>query len=307
MKILIIKPSSLGDVIHALRIAYQIKRAYPSARIDWVIKNGLQGILDASGMVGRSLIFNRGRGLLEYLRLMAEIRRGNYELVLDLQGLLRSAVLARFSKGKQIFGVADGREGSVFLYKAVGEKSRKKLMHAIERMLPFLNELGFHEYDPTLPLLFPDSNLSRAFEFLIQDDGFILLFPESRRVEKVWPYFTDLGKALVELSGKRVVVAGNQKTGKFANMVDLRGDLQLIELPDLINRAQVIVSNDSAPLHLASALGKPLVGLFGPTKSLLYGPYPMPQENAIVFDAQDEDIRSISVKSVVKGVMQLVN
>ena len=82
---------------------------------------------------------------------------------------------------------------------------------------------------------------------------------KSRRAEKVWPYFYDLGKALFELSGKRLVVAGNQKQGKYPDMLDLRGDLQLMELPDLINRAQVIVSNDSAPLHLASALGKPLV------------------------------------------------
>ena len=307
MRLLIIKPSSLGDVIHALRIVGQMKSSGFDIEVDWVIKRGLEGILQASGLIDRILFFERGKGASAFIKLISRIRKINYDFVLDLQGLLRSAVLTRFSSAKQKIGRADGRELSTLFYKPVGGKSRKKLIHAIERMLPFLNELGFQEYDPTLPLLFPDSNLSRAFEFLIQDDGFILLFPESRRVEKVWPYFTDLGKALVELSGKRVVVAGNQKAGKFPHMVDLRGDLQLIELPDLINRAQVIVSNDSAPLHLASALGKPLVGLFGPTKSLLYGPYPMPQENAIVFDAQDEDIRSISVKSVVKGVMQLVN
>ena len=307
MRILIVKPSSLGDVIHALRVVGQMKTAGFGIKVDWVIKRGLEGVLEASGMINRTFFFERGRGLASFLQLIGDIRMTRYDFVLDLQGLLRSAVVTRFSRSKRKVGRADGRELSTLFYKPVGVKSRKKLMHAIERMLPFLKEVGFQEYDPVLPLPFPESHLSREFEVLIQGDGFILLFPESRRVEKVWPYFTELGEALVRLSGKRVVVAGSQKQGKFPSMVDLRGNLQLIELPDLINRAQVIVSNDSAPLHLASALGKPLVGLFGPTKSLLYGPFPMSQKNTKVFDAPDGDIRSISAKSVVKEVMQLVH
>lgn len=307
MRILIVKPSSLGDVIHALRVVGQMKTAGFGIKIDWVIKRGLEGVLEASGLINQTFIFERGRGLPSFLQLIGNIRMTRYDFVLDLQGLLRSAVVTRFSRAKRKIGRADGRELSTLFYKPVGEKSRKKLMHAIERMLPFLKEVGFQEYDPSLPLLFPDSHLSSEFKVLTQGDGFILLFPESRRAEKVWPYFTELGEVLLGLSGKRVVVAGSQKQGKFPQMVDLRGDLQLIELPDLINRAQVIVSNDSAPLHLASALGKPLVGLFGPTNSPRYGPYPMPHKKAIVFDAQDQDIRSISVKSVVKEVMQLVN
>ena len=305
MRLLIIKPSSLGDVLHGLRVVAQLKSLDQGIEVDWVIKRGLEGILQASAIIDEIFIFERGRGLYEYLRLLGTIRRKQYDYVLDLQGLLRSAILTRFSKARHKIGRADGREFSPLFYEPIGEKCRRKPIHAIERLLPFLKEVGLQEYDPSLPLRFPNSHLSKELEDLIQGDGFVLLFPESRRPEKVWRHFFALGKTLSHLSHTQVVVAGNEKVGEFPGAVDLRENLGLCELPDLINRAKVVVANDSAPLHLASALDRPLVGLFGPTECTRYGPYPLGRSKNVILQGKDGDIDSICVNSVSQAVTEL--
>ena len=139
MKILVIKPSSLGDIVHGLRIVHQVHEISPSIRIDWVVKKGLEGILYASGFVKKVYLFERGGGFFNYLSLINEIRRERYDYALDLQGLLRSACLLKFADSKQKLGVADGREFSTLLYESVGVKSRTVPIHALDRLVPFLN------------------------------------------------------------------------------------------------------------------------------------------------------------------------
>jgi len=298
VKILIIKPSSLGDVVHALRVAKQILTSLPSSHIDWVIKSELQPILTASGLVRNSFLFQRGRGFNHFLRLICKIRREKYDYVLDLQGLLRSACLLKFAHSKQKLGVADGREFSTFFYKSVGEKSRKAQTHAIDRLVPFLNELSIKEFDPFLSLDFPESKISKTLTERLEEKKFILLFPESRRREKAWPYFKELSLSLSKESSINIMVAGNKQDQEIPHALDLRGRIKLVELPDLISRADLVVSNDSAPLHIASALGKPLIALFGPTSARRYGPYPINLASSNVLSASDGRMSSIPVSDV---------
>ena len=89
MRILIIKPSSLGDVIHALRVVRQMKTAGVGIKVDWVIKRGLEGALKASGLIDQTFIFERGKGLYSFLQLICDIRMTRYDFVLDLQFLLQ--------------------------------------------------------------------------------------------------------------------------------------------------------------------------------------------------------------------------
>jgi ADP-heptose:LPS heptosyltransferase len=298
MQILIIKPSSLGDVIHALRIAKQIRDNIPSVSIDWVIKSELKPILTVSGIVRRNFLYQRTKGIRAYLSLIKQIRKQKYDLVLDLQGLLRSAVLLRCSHSQSKIGVADGREFSTFLYKSIGESSRKTEIHAIDRLVPFLNHLGVNNWNRELLLTFPKSEISPSTHQYIGEKDFILLFPESRRQEKVWPHFLKLSKLLTKYSRLSIVVAGNNRDESYPGTIDLRGRIQLAELPALIHRASVVVSNDSAPLHIASSLKKPLIALFGPTSAMRYGPYPQNSEQNIVLSAQEKDLETISVEQV---------
>ena len=94
------------------------------------------------------------------------------------------------------------------------------------------------------------------------------------------------------------MIAGNNRDESYPGTIDLRGRIHLAELPALIDRASVIVSNDSAPLHIASSLKKPLVALFGPTSAKRYGPYPQNSEKNIILTAQEKNIETITVEQV---------
>ena len=292
-KILIVKPSSLGDVIHALRVARQIKLAFPRTEIHWIIRNGLEGILDSVQWVDRYFIFERGAGLLSYLKLILKIRKFEYDYCLDLQGLFRSSWIAKMSKSRIKLGRADGRELSTLFYKSVGCASRKSEMHAIDRLTPFLHELGMNKYDRNLPLEF--KNLSS--NIIIPTDS-IILFPESRRKEKVWPYFNELAVWLKKEFSKSVLIAGNQKDGRFPNCIDYRGEINLSQLPYIVSQSSIVVCNDSAPLHIASAVGTKTVALFGPTEPLRYGPFPVEAGKDYTLSSKSKKIADIHVDEV---------
>ena len=298
MKILVIKPSSLGDIIHALRVIAQLKVALPTIEIDWVIRSGFEEVLRCTNLINKVYKFERGGGFVSYLSLIKQIRSKRYDYTIDLQGLLRSSVLCLLSSSLRKIGVADGREGSTIFYRKIGESSRLKEIHAIDRLIPFLKEFGVSCTDPSFPLLFPNSKLLDNTERILTGKSYILLFPESRRQEKVWPHFLKLSNLLTKNSRLSIVVAGNNRNELYPGTIDLRGRIHLAELPALIDRASVIVSNDSAPLHIASSLKKPLVTLFGPTSAKRYGPYPQNSEQNIILTAQEKKLETITVEQV---------
>ena len=133
---------------------------------------------------------------------------------------------------------------------------------------------------------------------VIGEKNFVLLFPESRRNEKAWPFFRELAESFARNSSFNLVVSGNNPDHQYPCAIDLRGRVELDELPDLIKKADLVVSNDSAPLHIASALRKPLLALFGPTSSTMYGPYPLNSSRTTVISASDGKIESITIGEV---------
>ena len=301
MKVLIIKPSSLGDVVHSLRVASLLAREIPNIEIHWVIKSGLEGILNASGIVKRNYIFHRGGGFLKFLKLCHAIREEKYDYVLDLQGLLRSAVLTKITRSKKKYGRADGREFSTLFYNCIGMKSKKKLMHAIDRLVPFIELFGIKSCK-SLPLDFTESHIYKEDSFsLRQNPPYILIFPESRRPEKEWPNFEDLVNLFNRKFNLNVVIAGSVRSDNFKNCIDVRGKVKLVELPWLIKNSLIVISNDSAPLHIASSLCKPLVALFGPTEHERYGPYPQ-DGHAKVIVSSSRKIEDISIESVYRTI-----
>jgi len=306
LKILVIKPSSLGDIVHGLRIVHQVHEILPSVRIDWVVKKGLEDILFASGFIEKIYLFERGEGFTNYCNLIKEIRGEKYDYVLDLQGLLRSAVLLKFAHSKEKLGVADGRELSTLLYTSVGEKSRKAQTHALDRLVPFLDKLGIHNFDRNLSLNFPKSKVSENTQKVLGEKKFVLLFPESRRKEKVWPFFKELTESFERTRSVNFVISGNNPDHNYPFAIDLRGRVELEELPALINRAHLVVSNDSAPLHIASALRKPLIALFGPTSAKRYGAYPLNSMWSIVLSAIDGRMGSITISDVEQQISKLL-
>ena len=301
-KILIVKPSSLGDIVHGMRIVRQIKIAFPESEIHWVIKRGLEGILDAVGWVDKYFIFERGRGLFPYLKLISEIRKFEYDYCLDLQGLMRSALITKFSNSKVKLGRSDGREFSTLFYQSTGSNSKNLQAHAIERLTPFLSELGITKFDQSLPL---DLKPKQKTDSTIPAKS-IILFPESRRKEKMWPFFKELADWLLKEFNFKVVIAGNHRDRRFVDCIDLRGDIPLAGLPEVIRASSLVICNDSAPLHIASALRKKLVTLFGPTEPERYGPYPIDQQNNVIIRSSTSKIEDIKLNSVQNAVECLI-
>ena len=103
------------------------------------------------------------------------------------------------------------------------------------------------------------------------------------------------------------MIAGNNRDEFYPGAIDLRNRINLTELPALIDRASVVVTNDSAPLHIASALKKPLVAIFGPTSAKRYGPYPQNSEQNIILTAQEKNLETISVEQVAFAIEQSLN
>ncbi len=285
-----------------MRIVRQIKIAFPESEIHWVIKKGLEGILDTVGWVDKYFIFERGRGLFPYLKLISEIRKFEYDCCLDLQGLLRSSVIAKFSNSELKLGRSDGREFSTLFYNTVGLSHKNLQIHAIARLTAFLTELGITKFDKNLPL---DLNSNSKLKNTIPARS-IILFPESRRSEKVWPFFKELAIELNKISQWKVIIAGNHKDNRFPNCIDIRESITLSDLPSIINKASLIICNDSAPLHIASALRKKLVALFGPTEPEIYGPYPLDHQNNIIIRSLTGRVKDIKLNSVQDASIRLL-
>lgn len=307
MKILIIKPSSLGDVIHALRVISVIRKEIPEAQLHWVIKKGLEGIIESSGLIDDYFLFHRGGGILKFLKLGLSLRKQNYDLVFDMQGLFRSAVLNKFANAKKSFGCADGRELSTLFYECVGDPCRRNEKHAIEKLLPFLDCVGLTANNALHLKFYSLKKQNAGYDFLKNNNKNILIFPESRRIEKNWPHFEKLGLELNKRKGINVVIGGVNSNDRFKDFYDFRGLIRLGELPDFIGQSDIVITNDSAPLHIASALNIPLIAIFGPTRHENYGPYPRKGSKSIAIQSKNGSIEDIKVNQVLEAVESLLN
>ena len=309
VRVLIVKPSSLGDIIHGLVAAASLREQVPGVRIDWVAREVFAPIVRAASPVDRVFVFERKGGVRGFLRLVREIRATEYDLVLDMQGLARSALLARMIRAKRRIGRADSREGaSLFVWeKAVPPPPPA---HAVDILLGFLKKIGLRA-EPLGRLSFPGAKLPEAVATLPKRRA-LVLFPDSRRPEKEWPHFQKLTALLLAGSPEALVVwAGNSKLApdpawpaeKFLN---LSGKTTLPEAVALIEHAGVCVCNDSGPMHIAAAVGTPVVALFGPTDPALYGPFPLSRPSHRVLTAPDADLEKLSPEAVATECLRLI-
>jgi ADP-heptose:LPS heptosyltransferase len=175
-------------------------------------------------------------------------------------------------------------------------------------MIPFVEKIGAEHIDDRLSVDFQGCEHANILDVgnLTTHERHIVLFPESRRKEKVWPHFRRLTEKLAKAELGSVLIAGNHPDDQFQDCIDLRGKVSLRELPDLVRKAALVVSNDSAPLHLASAVGCPLVGLFGPTEAFRYGPYPQLEPNATVLSSPTGQMEGIALSKVFQAAVALL-
>ena len=265
MKILIIKPSALGDIVQALPVLTGIRRRWPAAKIDWVVNDSLQEILQDHPSLNRVVPYPRRRwtspaDLPEMWRWMRDLRAERYDITIDLQGLMRSALMTWAAGSPRRIGLQSAREGARFAYT---ETVADNAISAAERYLTCLEHLNI----PAKPL---DSQLTARVplpESLANFGSYTALHPYSQWRTKLWPwrYYQELVDAMPE---QRFVVVGEgpwfplNATGR---LVDLRGKLTLRSLVTVLDRATAVLSTDSGPAHIAGALNRPTLVLFGAT------------------------------------------
>ncbi|MEM0966532.1 MAG: glycosyltransferase family 9 protein [Verrucomicrobiota bacterium] len=307
MRILIIKPSSFGDIVHGLVVAERILSQLPGARIDWVARDLFAGLVRASGLVEKVYEFHRSpRG---FLQIVKQLRSETYDTVLDFQGLARSGLMLLASRSKVKIGRFDGREGSrLFARIQTAPPSGTSPFHAIDILRQFQHSMGLENLSPGVL----DFANSERPDFSVRK-GSILLFPESRRPEKEWGGFGDLAKRLSsEFPEKEIVWLGTgteplqDSLHGISALIDGRQKVSLVSLPALVRESSVTVANDSGPIHLAAAMNRPVVGVFGPTDPRCYGPYPLDRNINRVVMAPDGNLATLECDRVFSEVKEVL-
>lgn len=303
-ELLIIKPSALRDIVHGLQVAASIKAQRPEWRISWIVRDIFSPLVRSCAAVDRIYVFRRNGGARGFLNLMREVRRTEFDLVLDFQGLLRSGLMTKWSRAKRKVGRTDAREGAGLFYDArVPLPAGGDRSHSLEILLQFCGAVGA---EPRVagPLQFRDLD-GLNLSFMDPRNGLrpVLIFPDSGQNAKKWNGYAELTAQLIREAGRKVVWAGNNYIpcrepfvpGAYVN---LTGNTSLTSLPALLAKSDWVISNDSGPLHLSAAMGLKTLGLFGPTDPRQTGPYPLRSPTNFVIQAPVGDLRLLSAKEV---------
>jgi heptosyltransferase-1 len=304
-ELLIIKPSSLGDIVQALQVATSLKAQCENLRISWVVREIFAPIVRACEAVDHVYVFERNGGAKGFLKLMREIRRTKFDYVFDMQGLLRTGLITSRTIAKRKVGRSDAREmAGMFYSEKVPLPPDGRRSHALDILLQFCPVL---DAKPELRghLKFREvENLNLSFAEGRGGGKPMLIFPDSRRLEKRWGGFKQLTELLLrEDKTRKVIWAGNNYVPDRdaflpTQFLNLTGNTSLVSLPALIKRADWVISNDSGPMHLAAALGVRVMGIFGPTDPRLFGPYPLNGPTNFVIQAPVGDLKLLSAKDV---------
>jgi ADP-heptose:LPS heptosyltransferase len=304
-ELLIIKPSSLGDIIHGLQIATSLRAQRDDLRISWIVREMFAPLVRICAAVDRVYVFERMGGAKSFLKLMREVRKTKFDYVFDMQGLLRTGLMTSRARARHKVGRTDAREWSgIFYDEKVPLPPGGRRSHALDILLQFCPVLGAK---PELQgkLTFRQAeDLNLKFAEGKGGGRPYLMFPDSRRPEKRWGGFKQLTEMLLrEDRSRKVVWAGSNflpDRGSFprSQFLNLTGNTSLVSLPALVRRAEWVITNDSGPMHLAAASGVRVFAVFGPTDPLLYGPYPIGGPTNFVIQAPVGDLKLLSARDV---------
>lgn len=312
-RILIIKPSSLGDIVHALPVLAAIRRAWPNAYVAWLVATPFASLLDGHPLIDEVIRFDRARygrmlrspsAFAGFLKFVGEIRRRRFDLVIDLQGLIRSGFFSIASGASQRIGFRHARELAWLFYsKRVHVASN--VHHAVDQNMAVVAALGLDNSRIEFPLALRPEEIDHASTLLefasapaageksearipnsrsVDNESFIAVIPGARWVTKQWrpDRIAALLDRLSEQGFPRSVLLGAPSDREFADKIvaamttrasNLVGRTNLRELTAVLSLSALVVTHDSGPMHIAAALGRPIVAIFGPTDPRRCGPY----------------------------------
>ena len=316
-RILIVKPSSLGDIVHTLPLAHALKRGLPGCRIGWVAERAFAPLLSADAAIdkvhpihipatsapeaGRGVYWSAFRALLQTLKeLRSACRTEPYDYVLDLQASFRSGLLSLANPGGRRIGFADARElNTLFQHERIAVPPH--LTHALDKNNLFAAAFGCAVASEDFYLAATDE-AEAAVDAFLQAEGMagtrpIYAQPAARWPSKEWlpERWAELADSLTD-AGHAVVFGGSAGDRPLLESIAARmrsvphiaaGKLNLPASAALIKRSRLYVGVDTGPMHMAALAGVPVVALFGPTHPERVGPYKNTQSRVLCAEALD--------------------
>lgn len=291
-RILIVRPSALGDVCRSVPVLASLRAAYPDAQIDWMVQAGFEDAVRHHPGLSRVIPFDRrawerqirwGR-IGPFRRWLRDLRRTRYDLVIDAQGLFRSAFFARVTGARVRIGYRNAPELAWLFYNR--RKRVPKSLHAVDRMLALVELAGVTPVrDMRLYTGEEDRDWARQ-RLSPRQDAVVVLAPTSRWPGKQWPAdrFAEVARRLLDQGvGLIAVIGGPGEESQCAplqelaqrdpRVIDLVGKATIGQTMAVIERSRLVIANDSAPVHMAVGFNRPLVALYGPTRAERVGPY----------------------------------
>jgi heptosyltransferase-1 len=271
-RILMVRMGAMGDIVHTLPSAASLRQAFPAAEIDWLVEDHWAALLEGNPHVSALRRLSKKRNLAAMIQVVSELREHRYDCVIDFQGLMKSAVLAKLSGAKEIIGFATNalreRPASIAYHRHIAVRLEA---HVVEQNLALARAAGASKDIMEFPLPSGAADLDGTGDFLA-------VSPSAGWAAKRWPaekYAELIARVERELGWKTVVNCGPgeeplaSRMGKNVRVIQGR----IPALLGMARRARVFVAGDTGPLHVAAAVGTPVVAIFGPTSPQRNGPY----------------------------------
>tara|TARA_Y100000310_G_scaffold343159_1_gene449503 strand:+ start:15301 stop:16320 length:1020 start_codon:yes stop_codon:yes gene_type:complete len=314
-KILIIKLDHIGDIITSIPSLRALKKDYPKAHISIMLRSLTKELLENCPYVDEIIVYDplwyRGKktfNLFEHLRFISKLRKENYDLAIDLRGDLRNIILSYLSKAK--YRLSYDIKGGDFLLTHIGNYDDK--LHIIDRNLNLLKTINIDYKDRKLEM-FISNKEKKIIDNLLKKNKikkFVILHPGSGGVLKLWDNkkFSKVGDYLAKKYN--IIITGAPSESFMCNEIvnnmenkalNLCGELNLMQLSELIKRAELFISPDSGPMHIAKAVNTKLIALFGTSLSHVWG---YNDKNSLIVE-NESNVKLINEESVIRNIKKL--
>ena len=337
-RILIIKPSALGDIILALPALSALKRSFPEAGISWLVRPEFAELLRGHSDLDEIILFDRkqlakwwcsGESFNALWLLINQLKAEHFDLVFDFQGLFRTGYFSWVTGCKRRFGNAQGRELAHLFYTDKISQDASSI-HLVDYYLKMVAAAGAKQCEAEFKLS-EDAGVAEKIDKLLKSQGvndkYVVLVPGAAQANKRWPIerFAELADKISSRFGMQIVATGSQgereyieaiQTGGKIRLANLAGKTTVRELIPLMRKASLVVSNDTGPGHIAAAAGVPTVIIFGPTNPARVCPYGRPEcivaiepnERGMKADSYEprHDITHITVEQVFETVCRQI-
>jgi heptosyltransferase-3 len=287
-RILVVKLRHLGDVLLATPVFPAIQKAFPNAEMSACVFQGTEQMLHHNPHVKGCLTVPKARGLEQISRqgrFLTDLRRAQFDLVIDLTGSDRAAILTRFTGARHRWGPErkKGFVGKKLCYTRRAPFSRK--LHVVEQQNSFLNAFGIESESSQLFFFVSEENRDTIQKRIGGETNLVHVHPVSRIMKKCWPVpfmatlLNGLGrrglKPVLTSSADPVEIAFIEELVSLLEVphLNLSGHLSLGELGALSKASRLFIGVDSAPMHIAAAVGTPVIGIFGPSSETLWAPW----------------------------------